>query len=141
MKKNSKNTLPSEVKTKKNPIVKISVLLLIFAAFLAVYMLSLKFFFYEIVITVYYLILGVAVLAIFFLNRGFSMKPTSPEDLPSEWNHIEKKEYLDREKKRIAISKKLIFLILPIIIVLFIDIIDLYYADIFRNIFSGGSAS
>ncbi len=141
MKKNSKNTLPAEAKPNKNLLGRIFLLLLIFVAFLAVYMLSLKFFFYEIVITAYYLILGAAVIAVFFLNRGFSMKPTPPEDLPSEWNHVEKQEYLDREKKRIAISKKLMFVILPIIIVLFIDVIDLYYADIFRNIISGGSAS
>ena len=141
MKKNSKNTLPTETTQKKNLIGKIFLLLLIVAALLAIYMLSIKFFFYEIVITAYYLILGTAVLTIFFLNRGFSLKPTQHEDLPSEWNHIEKQEYLDREKKRITISKKLLFVVFPIIVVLFIDIIDLYYVNIFRNIFSGGSAS
>ena len=136
MKKNSKNSLPEEAKPKKNLLNKILILLLALAVLLALYVLSPKFFFYEIVITAYYIILGASVLAVFFLNRGFSMKPTLPENLPNEWNHVEKQEYLDREKKRIAISKKLMFVILPIIIVLFIDVIDLYYADIFRKFFS-----
>lgn len=141
MKKSSKNTPIIPEKPKKNLLGKIFLLLLIFVALLAIYVLSLKFFFYEIVITAYYLILGAAILSVFFLNKGFSMKPTPHEELPSEWNHVEKQAYLDREKKRIAISKKLIFIIFPIIAVLFVDIISLYYADMFVKLFSGGSAS
>ena len=141
MKKNSKKSLPAPEKPKKNLLGKIFLLLLIFVAFLALYVLSLKYFFYEIVITAYYVILGAAVISIFFLNRGFSMKPTPPNELPDEWNHIEKQNYLDSEKKRISISKKLVFVILPIIIVLFIDIISLYYSDLFAKIFGGGFGS
>lgn len=141
MKKNSKTSLPAEKKPKKNLLGKILLILLMIAVFMFIYALSLKFFFYEIVITAYYVILGAAILTIFFLNRGFSLKPTPHEELPGEWNHIEKQNYLDREKKRIDISKKLVFIILPLIVVLFIDVIDLYYIDIFKNIFGGGSVS
>lgn len=111
-------------------------LVLITVALLLVYGLSVRYRFYEIVMWIYLILLCGAITAFVILNRGAAGRKTKPEDLPSEWTFEEKQAYLDDEQRRRNIAKKLALLILPLAIVFFVDLIDLYCADGIRDLLS-----
>ena len=84
-----------------------------------------------------YLIAGCAVfVAVFVLQRGFSNKPLSAEDLPDSMSIKEKQAYLDGDKKRKHIAKYLMVPLFAIVFVFFYEIIELYYFPMFQSWFS-----
>lgn len=76
-----------------------------------------------------YLILAcVLFVAVIVLNRGTSGAMISAEDLPSDWDHIKKAEYLKSEQKRRRIAKYLLIPCIAFIGVFIFEIAELFYA-------------
>lgn len=137
MKKN-RTALPLAEKNKrlKKALTRLGLLLLIFALFITVYEMSLIFRFYEPVILVYYILAGVGIIAVFILNRGFNSRPTKREELSDDLTEEEKDAYLEEEKHRMGISRVLMYFILPLIVIIFIDLIDIYFGGIYKSLLS-----
>ncbi|MBR6558507.1 MAG: hypothetical protein IKT70_05790 [Clostridia bacterium] len=117
----------------KKALSRLGLLLLIFALFITVYEISLIFRFCEMLTLVYYVLAGVGVVAVFLLNRGFNSKPTKKEDLSDEMTDEEKDAYLEEEKRRMGISRVIMYFLLPLIVVIFIDLLDLYFRDLINS--------
>ncbi|MBR5452828.1 MAG: hypothetical protein IKV54_01990 [Clostridia bacterium] len=144
MKKN-KAAPPAADKSKKlrKALSRLGLLLLVFALFVTIYEMSLLYRFYEPVILVYYILAGVGIVAVFILNRGLNSRPTEREMLSDDLTEEEKDAYLEEEKKRMRISRVLMYFILPLIVVIFIDLIDLYFGGIYKSLLAslGGKRS
>ena len=144
MKKN-KAAPPAADKSKKlrKALSRLGLLLLVFALFVTIYEMSLLYLFYEPVILVYYILAGVGIVAVFILNRGLNSRPTEREMLSDDLTEEEKDAYLEEEKKRMRISRVLMYFILPLIVVIFIDLIDLYFGGIYKSLLAslGGKRS
>ena len=97
---------------------------------------SLIFRFYEPVILAYYILAGVGIIAVFILNRGFNSRPTKREELSDDLTEEEKDAYLEEEKHRMGISRVLMYFILPLIVIIFIDLIDIYFGGIYKSLLS-----
>ena len=109
--------------------------ILIFAVLFFVYSLSVALRFYEVVITVYYCLLGAGIIALFVLYRGVPSKATDPADLPDEWDQNMKESYLEDEKKRRAAAKIIAMFVFPLVLVVFVDLVDLYFGDVINRLF------
>lgn len=74
----------------------------------------------------------------FVLNRGFGKKQTADLSLlPSDWSADKKQEYAKKEEKRASTASSLMLWIIPILIVLLLDFLDLFVVEYFRYMFSG----
>lgn len=81
-----------------------------------------------------YLLLGCAAfIAIYVLNRGFSSKPLKPEELPSDWNHVQKAEYMTKDVRRRRIAKYIMIPFIAFIFVFFWEIVEIYYLPIIKE--------
>ena len=61
------------------------------------------------------------------LNRGIDSKLPEYDELPDGWTDGEKTDYLERESKKRAIARKLIYVIIPILLTFGIDIVYLNF--------------
>lgn len=78
-----------------------------------------------------YLILAcIFFVATVILNRGVSGERITAEDLPADWDHIRKKEFLLAEEKRRRIAKYLLIPCIAFIGVFIFEIAELYYAPV-----------
>ena len=103
-------------------------LLLNFCILYAVYQLFLRM--ESVVGTILYLVAAAALTAAYYvINRGFGRPITDPAELPKEWNHKEKSAYIEKAKASHERAKKLLYWLLPLIVVLGIDFIDLFLLD------------
>lgn len=137
-KKEKKQQLPAAERPRSgwHTLLLILELVLITVVLLLIYGLSIRYRFYEVVMWIYLILLCGAITAFVILNRGASGKKTKPEELPPEWTYDEKQAYLDDEQRRRNIAKKLALLILPLAIVFFVELIDLYCADGIKDLLS-----
>ncbi|MBE6540932.1 MAG: hypothetical protein E7672_00575 [Ruminococcaceae bacterium] len=76
--------------------------------------------------TLYGILLGV-LFVVFYVMNGFTFdgKEKTEEDLTDEWDHKQKREYLEKLKVSRAKAKKLIYFILPLVMT-----IAVYYIEI-----------
>lgn len=80
-----------------------------------------------------YLILGsVSFIAVVILNRGFSSKAVTADELPSDWNHIKKAEYMADDARRRRIAKYIMIPCIAFILVFFWEIVEIYYVPLIK---------
>ena len=78
--------------------------------------------------SVYMIGLAVLVILFFYWNGGtFDTKLPLPEDLPEEWSHCEKRDYLEKRKAGTAKARKLLYILLPLLITIGISYIELWF--------------
>ena len=75
----------------------------------------------------YYIAAAGLVIAYFIINRGFGSPITDASELPEEWDFKKKADYIADVTARHEKAKKLLYVLFPIVIVLMIDIITLFY--------------
>ena len=74
--------------------------------------------------------IGLAVLVILFFwwNGGtFDTKLPTPEELPEEWSHAEKRDYLEKRRTGMEKAKKLLYVLLPLLVSVGISYIELWF--------------
>jgi len=107
-------------------------LILNFFILFAVYQLFLRA--ESVVGTILYLVAAAALtVAYYVINRGFGKPITDPAELPKEWNHKEKSEYIEKVTAAHERAKKLLYWLFPLIVVLGIDFINLFLLDGIKN--------
>ena len=107
-------------------------LILNFCILFAVYQLFLRA--ESVVGTILYLVAAAALtVAYYIINRGFGKPITDPAELPKEWNHKEKSEYIEKVTAAHERAKKLLYWLFPLIVVLGIDFINLFLLDGIKN--------
>ncbi len=75
-----------------------------------------------------YLVLACAAfVAIYVLNRGFSGKAVTADELPPEWDHIKKGEYMKKDARRRKIAKYIMIPFVSFVFVFFWEIIEIFY--------------
>ena len=62
-------------------------------------------------------------LAYFVINAGFENKPIPLDALPEAWDDDKKKRFAENDKKRKEIARKLMYFIIPLLLVIGIDIV------------------
>ncbi len=84
----------------------------------------------------YLVLASVAFIAVVILNRGFSGKPVTADQLPRSWNHIEKAEYMEEDARRRRIAKYVMIPCIAFISVFIFEIAELYYVPMLKEMFS-----
>ena len=117
---------------------KLRTLLLLALYFLiafGVYALFLK---YESMVgTILYLVLAAGLtLAYYIVNRGFGQPITDPDQLPKEWSAKKKCDYVAHVTARHEKARLILYVLLPVVLVLMLDMINIFVLDNFRNLFS-----
>lgn len=84
-----------------------------------------------------YLAAAAVLFCVYYAKNSFSLsgKQTKAEDLPEEWTHIQKTEYFNLEAKKKAGAKKILLVLLPMILTIMINYIDLIVIDAIKNLF------
>lgn len=77
------------------------------------------------IVPIYLGLLFVLSIAFVILNRGFDTKPPERNMLPDGWDEEKKTIFLDGDKKRRNIARKLLFIIIPLLLTFAFDIIYL----------------
>ncbi len=91
---------------------------------------------FSIITIVYYVIVTGLLLAIIFLNRGFSKSELTPEMLDEGTPPEDAKricELVNRQKK---IAKRLMLVLIPFVFAIFFDLIYLFYGDFLAGVLS-----
>jgi hypothetical protein len=87
-----------------------------------------------------YVYLGAALvltLAYCIVNRGFGRPISDPAALPDEWSAEEKSAYIADAARRHEIAKKLLYVLFPVVVVLMIDMIQLFVLPSVAAMFGG----
>lgn len=82
---------------------------------------------YTVLMWVYLLLAGAGFVAVVALNRGFSGKVPTADELPSAWNHIEKTRYIEDAEKHRRHAKYFLIPTVAFVFVFIYEIIELYY--------------
>lgn len=84
----------------------------------------------------YLYLLGAAALTVayYIINRGFGRPITDGDLLPESWSYKEKCDYVEMVKSRHEKAKKLLFWLLPLVVVLLIDFADIFLLDSLRGL-------
>ena len=86
---------------------------------------------------VYLLAAAALTVGYFVMNRGFGNPITDPAALPEAWSAAEKTEYIARVTACHERAKKLLYWLLPVVLTLMIDVIELFLSDTLRALFGG----
>lgn len=86
------------------------------------------------VTAIYYVIVSVLAIAVILLNHGFSKKPFTPDMIREDVSPEEAEAICRKLNRHKEISKKLMFILVPFIFALLLDVMYLFYGDIFKNI-------
>lgn len=84
----------------------------------------------------YLLAAGALAVAYYVINRGFGSPTEDASALPADWSPVKKEEYLESRRAAHERAKKLLYWLLPLILVLGIDFIYLFLGDTLRALFS-----
>ena len=103
-----------------------------FILLFAVYQLFLR---AESMIGTYAYLIATAALTVayYIINRGFGGPITDPALLPDSWSYKEKCDYVETVKIRHEKAKKLLYWLLPLVVVLLIDFADIFLLDSLRG--------
>lgn len=114
--------------------------LVIFGIYRIVFMLAdnakISHLWFEALLLVYMLAACGIFIVIFVLQRGFSNKPLSAEDLPDSMSLTEKRQILDDDKKRKRRAKYLMIPLVAFVFVFMFEILEVYYFPAISNWFS-----
>lgn len=61
------------------------------------------------------------------INRGLGKPVTDPAALPDEWTHKEKSAYIEKVTAAHERAKRLIYVLLPLLVILMIDVVTVFY--------------
>lgn len=89
-----------------------------------------------IIMPVYYIVSGVLTVAVIFLNHGFSVKPVTPDMLEGLGDETELAAACERINRQKETAKRLMLVLLPFLLSIFLDIIYLFYGDMFMSLLS-----
>ena len=84
-----------------------------------------------VVMVLYLALLLGFVLAYLIYNRFFYRRGLTPEQLPDDWSAEQKTEFLADAERRMARSKWMLLIILPLIVTFLFDAVDLFILDPF----------
>ena len=103
-----------------------------FILLFAVYQLFLR---AESMIGTYAYLIATAALTVayYIINRGFGGPVTDASLLPDSWSYKEKCDYVEMVKIRHEKAKKLLYWLLPLVVVLLIDFADIFLLDSLRG--------
>lgn len=93
----------------------------LFLPVLGIYQYFLRFRLWFWIMPIYYGIAAVLFLAYFFLNGGLTSKLPAKKDLPDTWTNAEKEAYLETLTRRKATARKVLYLLVPFILTIFVD--------------------
>lgn len=102
--------------------------------FFGIYELGNHFEFYPIFWIYFALTLGFTA-AYFIYNRGFVREKVTPEMLPEDWSAEKKCEFFDDRDRRKKRSKWMLLIIIPLILTLVFDMVNLFYVDRLKELF------
>lgn len=112
--------MPDKLPKEKKKFNRLLLLALWFVSLFAVYEVGVHYEFKP-VIHIYCAALCILAIAFVAVNRGTSVKPPLPDELPDEWDHIKKQEYIDAAKARAEKAKLLLYPFLSILLTLLFD--------------------
>ena len=84
---------------------------------------------FKYIIHIYALVLAACGLSFGIINRGFSSKKLTAEDLPKEWSDDKKTQYIEEQNKRRKKAKLFLIPAFGILITFAFDIIYLFYLE------------
>ena len=84
------------------------------------------------VMLAYMLILGSFLIAYFIYNRCLYRKNLTPEDRPDTMTAQEKRDFLADGEARLAKSRWMMLIILPLVLTFLFDAVDIFILDLFR---------
>lgn len=90
---------------------------------------------FSIITLVYYIIVTVLAASVILLNHGFSKKPFTRDMLREDVDDVEAERILSRLNRQKQWAKRLMLVLVPFMFALLLDIIYLFYGDIFGQIF------
>ena len=90
----------------------------------------------QIVYVLYWIAFAVLILAYLIYNRGFSRKGITADMLPVSWSLAQKEAYIAESKSRMARSKWMLSLIIPLLVSIAADAIYLFTWPLIENLFS-----
>ena len=82
---------------------------------------------------VYLIATAALTIAYYIINRGFGSPITDASLLPESWSYKEKCDYVETVKIRHEKAKKLLYWLLPLVVVLLIDFADIFLLDTLRG--------
>ena len=82
----------------------------------------------------YYGALAAVALGYILYNRGFSRRGLTLSDLPSDWPHEKKESFLRDRDERLARSKWMLTLLVPLCITVMFDVIYLFYGEMIERV-------
>lgn len=101
---------------------------LLVAAIFALYQICVALYF-KYIIHIYSLVLFVCALCYGIINRGFSNKKITAEDLPHDWEPERKKAFIADVERRRKKAKPLLIPVIGILVTFAYDIIFLFYIE------------
>lgn len=90
---------------------------------------------FSIITLVYYIIVTVLAASVILLNHGFSKKPFTRDMLREDVDDAEAERILSRLNRQKLWAKRLMLVLVPFMFALLLDIIYLFYGDVFGQIF------
>ena len=91
---------------------------------------------FSIITVVYYIIITVLLLAILFLNKGFSRNELTPDMLEDSVPREEAARICANVNRQKKLAKKLMLVLVPFVFAVFFDLLYLFYGDILARFFS-----
>lgn len=88
---------------------------------------------YSVMMWTYLILAGVGFVIVVVVNKGFSGKIPTADELPSSWDHVKKTKYIADATKCRRISKYVLIPTVAFIFVFFYEIIELYYFPAVSN--------
>lgn len=89
-----------------------------------------------VIMPVFYIVCGALTVAVIFLNHGFSVKPVTPDMLEGLGDGAELIAACERINRQKKTAKRLMLVLLPFLLSVFLDIIYLFYGDMFLSLIS-----
>lgn len=90
----------------------------------------------QVLYAVYTVALCALIIAYFVTNQGFSTDIPTPEQLTDDMTPDEKDAFIAERRVRVKKAKAILMWILPFVIVLFAEIIDVFLIDYYTSLFS-----
>ena len=85
-----------------------------------------------IVMVIYSVALLGFVLGYLIYNRFLYRKGITPDQLPEEWSDERRAAFIADSERRLAASKWMMTVILPLVLVFLLDAVDIFILDMFR---------
>ena len=98
------------------------ILLLTFACVFGIFQTAVHYKF-ALIYPIYYFGTGVLFLVFFFVNRGFTRETPLPDQLPEKWDEAKKLDFIESDKRRKRIARKIMLVLVPFLLTIGIDIV------------------